>query len=145
MLGADLTPVIGTHAEVDTETEKLKSDVVKLEKEREKRDTQQVDDQRTIAKQQKNVERYLHKRQVLLQRKDECNKNIRDLGVLPEEAFVETTASSEKVRCARSGRSWVVVRGELTLGYACTQLLKKLRKVNEALKGFAHVNKKAYE
>lgn len=61
-------------------------------------DTQQADDQRNIAKQQKTVERYLHKRQVLLQRKDECNKNIRDLGVLPEEAFVETTASSEKVR-----------------------------------------------
>lgn len=31
-------------------------------------------------------------------RKDECNKNIRDLGVLPEEAFVETSASSEKVK-----------------------------------------------
>ncbi|GAA5910698.1 hypothetical protein JCM5296_006815 [Sporobolomyces johnsonii] len=106
--------------DIDRETEKLNKDVTDLEKEREKRENQQADDQRNISRQQKNVERYLAKRQVLLQRKDECNKSIRDLGVLPEEAFAETTASSEK-------------------------LLKKLRKVNEALKGFAHVNKKAYE
>lgn len=84
-------------AEIETETEKLRADTLKLEKEREKKDTQQADDQRNIAKQQKNVERYLHKRQVLIQRKDECNRNIRDLGVLPEEAFAETNASSEKV------------------------------------------------
>lgn len=85
-------------AEIDTESESLHGQVASLEKEREKKDTQQADDQRNIAKQQKNVERYLHKRQVLLQRKDECNKNIRDLGVLPEEAFIETKATSEKVR-----------------------------------------------
>jgi hypothetical protein len=84
-------------AEIDTETEKLTKSVADLEKEREKRETQQSDDQRSIARQQKNVERYLAKRQVLLQRKDECNKNIRDLGVLPDEAFAETTATSEKV------------------------------------------------
>ncbi|BGP23932.1 Structural maintenance of chromosomes protein 3 [Rhodotorula toruloides] len=107
-------------SEIDEETDKVNKETADLEKEKERRDTQQADDQRGIARQQKNVERYLAKRQVLLQRKDECNKNIRDLGVLPEEAFAETTASSEK-------------------------LLKKLRKVNEALKGFAHVNKKAYE
>ncbi|GAA6010091.1 hypothetical protein JCM11491_005863 [Sporobolomyces phaffii] len=106
--------------EIDRESEQLSKESADLEKEREKRETQQLDDQRTIARQQKNVERYLAKRQILIQRKDECNKNIRDLGVLPEEAFIETSASSEK-------------------------LLKKLRKVNEALKGFAHVNKKAYE
>ncbi|GAA6063023.1 hypothetical protein JCM10212_001802 [Sporobolomyces blumeae] len=106
--------------EIDRESEKLGKDATDLEKEREKRQTQQADDQRNISRQQKNVERYLAKRQVLIQRKDDCNKSIRDLGVLPEEAFIETSASSEK-------------------------LLKKLRKVNESLKGFAHVNKKAYE
>ncbi|GAA5946350.1 hypothetical protein JCM10213_006535, partial [Rhodosporidiobolus nylandii] len=106
--------------EIDSETEKLNKDVADLEKERDKREGQQADDQRSIARQQKNVERYLAKRQVLLQRKDECNKNIRDLGVLPEEAFAETNATTEK-------------------------LLKKLRKVNESLKAYAHVNKKAYE
>ncbi|GAA5914010.1 hypothetical protein JCM8208_005919 [Rhodotorula glutinis] len=106
--------------EIDEQTDRLNKDVADAEKEREKLQGQQADDQRGIARQQKSVERYLAKRQVLMQRKDECNKNIRDLGVLPEEAFNENKASSEK-------------------------LLKKLRKVNESLKAFAHVNKKAYE
>ncbi|KAK4057964.1 Structural maintenance of chromosomes protein 3 [Microbotryomycetes sp. JL221] len=106
--------------EIDQEAEMLDNEIDSLEKEREKVQARQVEDQRTVSKQQKNVERYLSKRQMLLQRKDACNKNIRDLGVLPDEAFVETTASSEK-------------------------LAKRLRKVHEALKGFAHVNKKAYE
>ncbi|KAK4703751.1 structural maintenance of chromosome 3 (chondroitin sulfate proteoglycan 6), partial [Phenoliferia sp. Uapishka_3] len=106
--------------QIDQETEQLNAQVASLAKDREKMESQQADDGRSLAKQQKNVERYLTKKQMLVSRKDDCNKNIRDLGVLPEEAFVETNDSSEK-------------------------LLKKLRKVNEALKGFAHVNKKAYE
>ncbi len=40
---------------------------------------------------QKNAERYLIKRQTLINRKDECNNAIRDLGVLPEEAFSKYT------------------------------------------------------
>lgn len=72
--------------------------VANLEKEREKKDTQQVEDNRNIARQAKNVERYLAKRQLLTTRKDECNKNIRDLGVLPEEAFVENSQPMDKVR-----------------------------------------------
>ncbi|GJJ08490.1 hypothetical protein Clacol_002708 [Clathrus columnatus] len=83
--------------------------------------TQQVEDSRGISRQQKNTERYLSKKQVLLSRKEECNKNIRDLGVLPEEAFQKYT--NEKI----------------------DRLLKKLHTVNEGLKKFAHVNKKAFE
>lgn len=93
---------VTTVAEIDAETETLSTEVTSLQREKEKKEAQQAEDQRTISKQQKNVERYLHKRQVLLQRKNQCNKNIRDLGVLPEEAFVETTASSEKVSPAQS-------------------------------------------
>lgn len=48
---------------------------------------QQTEDSRSISKQQKTTERYLAKRQMLTSRKDECNRSIRDLGVLPEEAF----------------------------------------------------------
>lgn len=106
--------------DIDTEVESLTSQIAALEKEREKKDGQQAEDGRDIARQQKAVERYLAKRQLLTVRRDVCNKNIRDLGVLPEEAFAENTASSEK-------------------------LLKKLKKVNEVLKGFTGVNKKAYE
>ncbi|KAG0656747.1 Structural maintenance of chromosomes protein 3 [Rhodotorula mucilaginosa] len=106
--------------EVEQETERVNKEIVEAEKERETHESQQTADQRNIDKQGKSVERYLAKRQLLLHRKDECNQKIRDLGVLPEEAFAETTAATEK-------------------------LLKKLRKVNEALKAFAHVNKKAFE
>ena len=52
---------------------------------------QQAEDNRGISKQQKNTERYMAKRNLLLGRKDECNRNIRDLGVLPEEAFEKYT------------------------------------------------------
>jgi structural maintenance of chromosome 3 (chondroitin sulfate proteoglycan 6) len=107
-------------ADLDAEIDTVKSSLTHLEKSHEKKELQQAEDSLGIAKQQKAVERYLMKRQLLLSRKDDCNKNIRDLGVLPEEAFGENTASSDK-------------------------LLKKLRKINEALKVFAHVNKKAYE
>jgi hypothetical protein len=40
---------------------------------------------------QKNAERYLTKRQTLLNRKEECSNAIRDLGVLPEEAYSKYT------------------------------------------------------
>ncbi|SGY80329.1 BQ5605_C008g05358 [Microbotryum silenes-dioicae] len=112
-LGKQIEDLTSKLDDIETETESLNAQVASLEKEREKKEAQHADDQRTIARQQKNVERYLHKRQILMQRKDECNKKIRDLGVLPEEAFVETTVTSEKV--------------------------------NEALKAFSHVNKKAFE
>ncbi|KAG6879829.1 hypothetical protein C0992_011112 [Termitomyces sp. T32_za158] len=87
----------------------------------EKVQNQQAEDGRTINRQQKTTERYLAKRQMLLSRKDECNRNIRDLGVLPEEAFEKYI--SEKL----------------------DKLVKKLHNVNEGLKKFAHVNKKAFE
>lgn len=130
-------------AEIDQETETLNSQVRSLAKDREKMETQQADDGRSLAKQQKNVERYLIKKQVLMGRKDDCNKNIRDLGVLPEEAFVETNDPSEEVRVSSAG-TWGDGIGT-DVGFRVSQLLKKLRKVNEALKGFTHVNKKAYE
>lgn len=57
----------------------------------EKVQNQQSEDSRGIARQQKNTERYLAKKQMLSGRKDECNRNIRDLGVLPEEAFEKYT------------------------------------------------------
>lgn len=48
---------------------------------------QQMEESRLISRQQKNTERYLAKKQIPLMWKEECNRNIRDLDVLPEEAF----------------------------------------------------------
>lgn len=69
--------------EVETRSSALQTDKAELEK----LQIQQTEDSRGISKQQKTTERYLAKKQMLTNRKDECNRNIRDLGVLPEEAF----------------------------------------------------------
>ena len=62
------------------------------------------------------------KKAVLMQKKDDATNHIRDLGVLPEEAFEKYADVS---------------RAEI--------LIQKLHKVNEKMKQFGHVNKKAFE
>lgn len=68
---------------------------------------------RGISKQQKNTERYLAKRQLLMNKKDDCNRNIRDLGVLPEEAFEKYT--NEKMDRVRPYDILILVKHELIL------------------------------
>ncbi|TFY63618.1 hypothetical protein EVG20_g6252 [Dentipellis fragilis] len=107
--------------DMEKEADKLSAELQEFRTSLEKVNNQQTEDSRSITRQQKNTERYMAKRQLLLSRKDECNRNIRDLGVLPEEAFEKYT--NEKLE----------------------RLVKKLHAVNEGLKKFAHVNKKAFE
>ncbi|KAJ7172679.1 structural maintenance of chromosome protein 3 [Mycena filopes] len=107
--------------DMEEEIEGFQAEMVTLRSSLEKIQNQQTEDSRNISRQQKTTERYLAKRQMLSGRKEECNRNIRDLGVLPEEAFEKYT--SEKL----------------------DRLVKKLHTVNEGLKKFAHVNKKAFE
>ncbi|KAG2123371.1 RecF/RecN/SMC [Suillus cothurnatus] len=107
--------------EAEKDFDKLTADLQELRSNLEKAQNQQSEDGRSVTKLQKNTERYLAKKQMLVGRKEECNRNIRDLGVLPEEAFEKYT--NEKL----------------------DRLVKKLHTVNEGLKKFAHVNKKAFE
>ncbi|KAL8801317.1 MAG: hypothetical protein Q9200_006982 [Gallowayella weberi] len=74
-----------------------------------------------MEKSHKRAEKSIRKRRILAQQKDEVTHRIRDLGILPQDAF-------EKFKSTKSD---VVV--------------KKLHKVNEALKKYGHVNKKAFE
>ncbi|EPQ26730.1 uncharacterized protein PFL1_05709 [Pseudozyma flocculosa PF-1] len=106
---------------VEKELDRLSQTMQDAQARYDKTRAEQAEDARGISRQQKNVERYLGKKTRLLEQKDRCNRNIRDLGVLPEEAF-------QKYIDADPGK-----------------LLKKLHKVNEALKKFSHVNKKAVE
>ncbi|KAK2465769.1 hypothetical protein APHAL10511_002313 [Amanita phalloides] len=112
---------VGGTADLEKETDDLNSSIATLRSTLEQLQNQQAEDGRTISRQQKTTERYLAKRQMLLTRRDECNRNIRDLGVLPEEAF------------------------EKYINEKLDRLVKKLHTVNESLKKFAHVNKKAFE
>ena len=72
---------------MDKESENLTNKIQERRSTLEKVQGQQTEDSRSMSKQQKTTERYLAKRQMLSAKKDECNRNIRDLGVLPEEAF----------------------------------------------------------
>lgn len=76
---------------MEKETEDLAVELQELQASLEKVQNQQTEDSRSITRQQKTTERYLTKRQMLITRKEECNRNIRDLGVLPEEAFEKYT------------------------------------------------------
>ncbi|KAH8115688.1 structural maintenance of chromosome protein 3 [Phellopilus nigrolimitatus] len=108
-------------SDMEKESDKLSAKLQELRTKLEGTQNQQAEDSRGISRQQKNTERYLAKKQMLMNRKDDCNRSIRDLGVLPEEAF-------EKYMHEKLDR-----------------LVKKLHTVNEGLKKFAHVNKKAFE
>ncbi|CAH0049265.1 unnamed protein product [Clonostachys solani] len=74
-----------------------------------------------IEKQQKRVEKNLAKKSILTNQLAECARNIRDLGVLPEEAFDKYENMETKT------------------------INSRLKRVNEALKKYKHVNKKAFE
>lgn len=76
---------------------------------------------KSIEKHQRRMEKSMQKRAALMKRAAECSQNIRDLGVLPDEAFT---------KYAKTDSNTVV---------------KKLHKVNETLKKYSHVNKKAFE
>ena len=72
---------------IANEIEALTSCIQRNESKIEKLQAEQAEDAREASKQSKNVERYWSKKLLLQQRRDECNNNIRSLGVLPEEAF----------------------------------------------------------
>ncbi|KAI9846420.1 MAG: Structural maintenance of chromosomes protein 3 [Sclerophora amabilis] len=95
--------------------------LAELEQTRAERQRLQEDIARSIERYQKRMERNMGKKALLTEKASDCSRNIRDLGVLPEEAF-------EKFRQTPS-----------------SQIVKRLHKVHEALKKFSHVNKKAFE
>ncbi|KAJ2782010.1 Structural maintenance of chromosomes protein 3 [Coemansia javaensis] len=76
---------------------------------------------RRVHKEMEQLEKCLAQRSLYQQKKSEYTRNIQDLGVLPEEAF------------RNFGRTQL------------PKLAKKLHRVNEKLKQFGHVNKKAFE
>ncbi|KAL8795335.1 MAG: hypothetical protein Q9195_002205 [Heterodermia aff. obscurata] len=76
---------------------------------------------KTIEKNQKRMEKSIQKRRILTKQAAECVTKIRDLGILP-------TGALEKYQKIKS-----------------EEIVKRLHKVNEALKKYGHVNKKAFE
>jgi structural maintenance of chromosome 3 (chondroitin sulfate proteoglycan 6) len=87
------------------------------------------------------VEKYLAKKDVLTKQKEDSSKKIRDLGVLPEEAFNEKYGKMglDKVIFIFC---WSYQSRLLSFSH---QLMKNLHKVKDSLKEFSNVNKKAFE
>ena len=76
---------------------------------------------KSFEKHQRRMEKSMQKKAALTKQAAECAANIRDLGVLPDEAFTKYKNTDSN------------------------SVVKKLHKVNEALKKYSHVNKKAFE
>ncbi|PYH95274.1 chromosome segregation protein SudA [Aspergillus ellipticus CBS 707.79] len=76
---------------------------------------------KSIEKHQRRMEKSMQKKAALTKQAGECAANIRDLGVLPDEAFTKYKNTDSNA------------------------VVKKLHKVNEGLKKYSHVNKKAFE
>ncbi|KAI0598542.1 condensin complex component SMC3 [Biscogniauxia sp. FL1348] len=105
----------------EQQIEAAESKVANLEKQKSQKEAELQEIAREIAKQQKRMERSIQKKALLTARAAECAKNIRDLGVLPEEAFEKYERLDAK-----------------TIG-------NRLKRVTDALKKYKHVNKKAFE
>lgn len=85
-------------AESETRVDELKAEITTLAQKLAEQDAQGHELARVNAKIRKNEDRYLVKRQTLSSRKDEYTNAIRDLGILPEEAYTKyVDASLDKV------------------------------------------------
>ncbi|KAJ3102423.1 Structural maintenance of chromosomes protein 3 [Phlyctochytrium planicorne] len=85
---------------------------------------EQMQEVRSMDRQQRHLEKYVQRKALLQKKKEESTRGIRDLGLLPDEALRD---DSEFIRLGSS------------------ELLARLHKTNEGLKRFGHVNKKAFE
>ncbi|KAH7329122.1 putative chromosome segregation protein SudA [Stachybotrys elegans] len=107
--------------ETETEMEEMALRLEEIGRDKTEREQVQSEISSKIEKQQKRMEKTLQRKALLTAQAAECAKNIRDLGVLPEEAFDKYEDMEAKV------------------------ITNKLKRVNEALKKYKHVNKKAFE
>lgn len=73
--------------EVEQQIDTAESKIATLEKQKTEKEAAQQEIGREIMKQQKKMEKGIQKKALLTAKAVDCAKNIRDLGVLPEEAF----------------------------------------------------------
>ncbi|RYO84730.1 hypothetical protein DL762_005511 [Monosporascus cannonballus] len=107
--------------EVEQQIDSAESKITSLEKQKADKEAEQQEIAREILKQQKRMQKSIQKKALLTAKAAECAKNIRDLGVLPEEAFDKYERLDSKT------------------------ITTRLKKVNDALKKYKHINKKAFE
>lgn len=74
-------------AEAEKEHDALSKQLQESRTALERSQVQQAEDNKTFSRQQKNDEKYHTRKTLLSDRKGDVDRSIRDLGVLPEEAF----------------------------------------------------------
>jgi structural maintenance of chromosome 3 (chondroitin sulfate proteoglycan 6) len=107
--------------EVDVQIETLTSQLNDSKNSKTERLRRQEDIARLIERHQKRTEKAMGRRARLAEQLALCNRSIRDLGVLPEDAF----SRFEKMKS--------------------DAIMKRLHKCREGLKKYGSVNKKAFE
>ncbi|RGP69312.1 structural maintenance-chromosome 3 chondroitin sulfate proteoglycan 6 [Fusarium sporotrichioides] len=107
--------------EVEAKLDDSQARLEQLENDRAQREQAQQEISARIEKQQKRMDKSLRRKAVLTTQAAECAQTIRDLGVLPEEAFDKYENMDPKT------------------------VSSKIKRVNDALKKYKHVNKKAFE
>lgn len=105
------------------ENKRLLKEIANSEEILNKANKQQMNIMKKLEEFSKAIERNMNRKALLALRSDELQKKIRELGVLPEEAF----GSSSYDNMDSEG------------------ILKKLNSVNKELSQFSHINKKALE
>ncbi|KAG1659850.1 Structural maintenance of chromosomes protein 3 [Nymphon striatum] len=106
---------------LERKMDNMKKEQKELEKTLESWKGKERDYQEKINDDAKDLEKMTSKQSVLLKKKEECMKKIRELGSLPSDAFEKYTSLSSK------------------------QLYRKLEQCNSELKKYSHVNKKALD
>ena len=107
--------------EIEQSIDQSNAQVTELEQRHSETRRHQEDIAKGIERQQKRMEKSMQKKALLTKQAAEVSVRIRDLGVLPQEAF----AKFEKTKS--------------------DAIVKRLHKVNESLKKYSHVNKKAFQ
>ncbi|OJJ85356.1 chromosome segregation protein SMC [Aspergillus glaucus CBS 516.65] len=120
-IGKNLEKIGDRLRQVDESIEKSNSRVSELQQRNAETRRELEDLAKSIEKHQRRMEKSMQKKAALTKQAAECAANIRDLGVLPDEAFTKYKNTDSNT------------------------VVKKLHKANEALKKYSHVNKKAFE
>lgn len=124
--------------ETEGKLDKLVSRIDTYASDKQKREQTQLELSARIEKQQKRMDKTLQRKALLTSQAAECAKNIRELGVLPEEAFDKYENMEANVVSKTDNDNACYITNIM-------QITSKLKRVNEALKKYKHVNKKAFE
>eukprot|EP01117_Protostelium_nocturnum_P004475 TRINITY_DN1611_c0_g1_i1.p1 TRINITY_DN1611_c0_g1~~TRINITY_DN1611_c0_g1_i1.p1 ORF type:complete len:1261 (-),score=493.20 TRINITY_DN1611_c0_g1_i1:41-3661(-) len=107
--------------ELESAIEKSNKDKQKLIEQSEVQKNKENEERKNLQKESEKMEKLLNQRSLLLQKKDEFEKKIRDIGSLP------------------------IKEVENHKGKELKKLMKRLHEVNQELKQFVNVNKKALD